>query len=304
MLGIDGILLHPLAGTAAMIGDLSLSAARLYSPASATFTKSNLFSQTLLYDPARETYLVCIGDSNMRGGVEKEVVSPAHYFAEIAKTKGWAPITVDNRAMLGANAKEMLAQLKDKVWLGHNKKAFDIWVNISGNQFKGKVSNQEDAENLAEIAKSPDSNLAKFIKFGLETLSELPNYGRDIYSLLQHIERRFADVPIRNMVIWSGLDYSEVPLLYTGHLGIGPQELPTDHPLIHPLVKKASIELNNQAMRASQEFANYSLCNNITAVNLMDLGRFCFKHDEHLNEYGKRIWAQRAIIRYEQAIAA
>lgn len=303
-MGIDGILLHPLAGTAVMVGDLSLSAARLYSPARDTFSESGLFSQTLRFDPARETYLMCVGDSNMRGGVEKDVISPAQYFAEIAKTKGWAPVTVDNRAMLGANAKEMLTQLEEDVWLGPNNKAMDIWVNISGNQFKGKVSNQLDAENLAEIAKSPHSNLAKFIDFGLETLSELPNYGRDIYRLLQHIEQRFAHFPIRNLVIWSGLDYSEAPILYTGHLGIGPQELPTDHPLIHPLIKKASIELNNQAMIAAQRFAQHSLSQRVVAVNLMDLGRFCFRHDEHLNEYGKKIWAQRAIIKYEQAAAA
>ncbi|HLC88226.1 MAG TPA: SGNH/GDSL hydrolase family protein [Patescibacteria group bacterium] len=276
-----------------------LNIGRLIVPRNSGIARSPVLDSPFVYRPQSESnMLVCFGDSNMTGGVGGEVVSPANWVLDLVQARGIGVWNLKVYAEVGATtARVMDKQLKEAVEDRELiNQRFDVWLNVGGNDMLALVNNAQNAQEIAEMMRNPRRNILRACTFIRDVNNEIEEFGKDFSSLLIKLMQLFPN-RINNVVANILPDFSVISAINTGVVNGEVFELSLSNPWIRRLVHNVSLGINNKKIATLETFSKGTRSPAFLAINTFDFPPNYFHGDEHFNDQGKEVLAQRFVDR-------
>ncbi len=270
-------------------------------PVNETFRNSPSFGKTLFYTKAQAeaNSLVCLGDSNMVGGMDPAPVSFVDLLIEdlSKKNKFW---DLRNYSKVGDSTQDTIrSQVNNPDVINELKllEFFDVCMNVGGDNLLNIVDTPQKSKELAEVAKDPFglANLRKTWEIMGEVMQDLGTFGDSFYSLLTRQQELYTN-KLQHMIIISAPDFSKAPAISTEFEDGSTSVFPLNSDVLQLFAQNVSIMLNNKIAQAVDAFSYKHPEIPVSIINIFDdFGRDCFDKDEHFSTKGKKKIAQKIL---------
>lgn len=274
-----------------------LKPAELFLPTQMAPSESQILQTPLVYKPGEKAItLLCFGDSNMRGGAEPDAISPADFAAKLAKSQGIGEWTVRNYSRVGDTTEKVKEQLKASLRRQDLQGAFDIWLNVGGNDLKKITDDPQKAKEMQDLAGNPLRNSLKLWPVGRQIIEVIDDYGQSLSEILDLIADYYRG-RIRHMVLITPPNFSKASYINTGNIEGVNYKLPLNDPVIKGFAHNISVQLNRQMVRMADQFSLLNPDIPIIGIDTSDFQEDSFGDGEHFNDKGKQLIAERVIER-------